>query len=127
MANRRMLAKSIIESDMFLDLPLSSQALYFHLNMSADDDGFVSSPKSIARKIGAREDDLRLLILRKFIIAFESGVIVIKHWRINNYIQKDRYNKTNYTKEYALLKLKDNNGYSLRDGIPLIDIDIVFK
>ena len=87
MAERRMFAKTIIDSDAFLDMPLSSQALYFHLNMRADDDGFVNSPKKIQRLIGCTDDDFKLLIAKSFIIPFESGVVVIKHWRINNYIR----------------------------------------
>ena len=112
MAERRMFAKCITESDAFLDMPLSTQALYFHLGMVADDDGFVSSPKKITRSISASEDDLKLLIAKRFILAFESGVVVIKHWKMNNYIPKDRYKPTVYTEEKALIELKDNNSYT---------------
>ena len=94
MAERRMFAKTIIDSDEFLDMPLSAQALYFHLSMRADDDGFVNNPKKIQRMIGASDDDYKILIAKSFVLRFESGVIVIKHWRINNYIQKDRYKET---------------------------------
>ena len=116
MAERRMFAKTIIDSDAFLDMPLSTQALYFHLAMRADDDGFINNPKKIQRLIGASEDDLKLLIAKNFIIPFESGIVVIKHWRIHNYIRSDRYKETVYQEERALLEIKDNNAYTL--GIP---------
>ena len=116
MAERRMFAKTIIDSDAFLDMPLSAQALYFHLSMRADDDGFINNPKKIQRMIGASDDDCKLLILKQFIITFESGVIVIKHWKIHNFIRNDRYKETVYQEEKAMLKIKDNKAYSL--GIP---------
>lgn len=116
MADRRMFAKTIIDSDAFLDMPLSSQSLYFHLSMRADDDGFLNNPKKVQRMIGASDDDLKLLIAKKFLIPFESGVVVIKHWRIHNYIQKDRYKPTVYADEKAQLRLKDNKAYSLTEG-----------
>lgn len=112
MAERRMFAKTIIDSDAFLDMPLSAQALYFHLSMRADDDGFINNPKKIQRAIGASDDDCKLLILKKFIIAFESGVIVIKHWKIHNYIQKDRYKPTIYQEEKNELIVKENKAYT---------------
>ncbi|MDY2821033.1 MAG: replisome organizer [Oscillospiraceae bacterium] len=112
MAERRMFAKTIIDSDAFLDMPLSAQALYFHLSMRADDDGFINNPKKIQRAIGASDDDCKLLILKKFIIAFESGVIVIKHWKIHNYIQKDRYKPTIYQEEKNELIVKENKTYT---------------
>lgn len=108
-----MFAKTIIDSDEFLDMPLSAQALYFHLSMRADDDGFVNSPKRIQRMIGASEDDMKLLLAKSFILLFDTGIIVIKHWRINNYIQNDRYKPTMYTDERSMLTLKDNNEYLL--------------
>lgn len=111
-----MFAKTIIDSDAFLDMPLSTQALYFHLNMRADDDGFVNNPKKIQRMIMASDDDMRILIGKNFIIPFESGVVVIKHWKIHNYIRCDRYKETVYKEEMSLLKVKDNNAYTL--GIP---------
>ena len=123
MADRRMFAKAIIDSDAFLDMPLSAQALYFHLSMRADDDGFVNNPKKIQRMIGASDDDLKLLIMKRFIIIFESGVIVIKHWKIHNYIRNDRKKETNYTEEMALLTEKENGAYSLKSEIPLIDVE----
>lgn len=118
MAERRMFAKTIIDSDAFLDMPLSAQALYFHLSMRADDDGFVNNPKKIQRMIGASDDDYKILIAKSFVLLFESGVIVIKHWRINNYIQKDRYKGTVYTEEKDFLTVKDNGAYTLciQDG-----------
>lgn len=112
MAERRMFAKTIIDSDAFLDMPLSAQALYFHLSMRADDDGFINNPKKIQRMVGASDDDCKLLILKRFIITFESGVIVIKHWKIHNYIQKDRYKPTIYQEEKAQLLEKDNKAYT---------------
>ena len=114
MAERRMFAKTIIDSDAFLDMPLSAQALYFHLSMRADDDGFVNNPKKIQRMVGASDDDCKLLILKRFILTFESGVIVIKHWKIHNYIQKDRYKETVYLKEKSELTIDENNSYTER-------------
>ena len=112
MAERRMFAKTIIDSDAFLDMPLSSQALYFHLSMRADDDGFINNPKKIQRMVGASDDDLKLLVAKRFIIPFESGIVVIKHWKIHNYIQKDRYKPTIYQEEKQLLMEKENNVYT---------------
>ena len=113
MAKRRMFSQQITDSDAFLDMPLSAQALYFHLGMSADDDGFVNNPKRVQRVIGANEDDLKLLIAKNFIIAFDTGVMVIKHWKINNYIPKDRYTPTVYADEMAQLSEKPNRAYTL--------------
>ena len=119
MAERRMFAKTIIDSDAFLDMPLSTQALYFHLSMRADDDGLINSPKKIMRMIGAAEDELRVLISRKFIIPFESGIVVIKHWKIHNYIRRDMYNPTKYKEEFESLTLDENNSYTLGVTEPL--------
>lgn len=116
MAERRMFAKTIIDSDAFLDMPLSAQCLYFHLSMRADDDGFVNNPKKIQRMIGASDDDCRLLVLKKFIITFESGVIVIKHWKIHNYIRSDRYKSTTYKSEKSILSQDENNAYTLENS-----------
>ena len=113
MAERRMFSKQIIDSDPFLDMPLSTQALYFHLAMRADDDGFVNNPKKIMRMTGSNSDELQVLLSKRFVLIFESGVLVIKHWKIHNYIQKDRYKPTVYQEELSRLKLKENNGYSL--------------
>ena len=115
MAERRMFAKTIIDSDAFLDMPLSAQALYFHLSMRADDDGFINNPKKIQRMICAPDDDLKLLVAKGFVIPFDSGIVVIKHWRIHNYIQKDRYKETNYIEEKQQLILKKNGAYSKPD------------
>ena len=123
MAERRMFAKTIIDSDAFLDMPLSSQSLYFHLSMRADDDGFINNPKKIQRMIGATEDDLKLLIAKKFIITFDTGVVVIKHWKIHNYLRSDRYKETVYLDEKAMLKTKENKAYTLAgipNGIPTV-------
>ena len=116
MAERRMFAKTIIDSDSFLDMPSSTQNLYFHLSMRADDDGFINNPKKIQRMIGVSEDDLKLLIAKNFIIPFDSGVCVIKHWKIHNYIRNDRYKETVYEEEKLLLSIKNNGAYTL--GIP---------
>lgn len=113
MAERRMFAKTIIDSDAFLDMPLSTQALYFHLSMRADDDGFINNPKKIQRTIGASDDDLKLLAVKNFIIPFESGVVVIKHWKIHNYIQSDRYKPTVYEDEKSMITTKNNKAYTL--------------
>ena len=116
MAERRMFAKTIIDSDAFLEMPLTSQALYFHLSMRADDEGFINNPKKIARMIGAADDDLRVLASRKFIIPFESGIVVIKHWKIHNYIRRDRITPTVYEDERQQLTTKDNGAYTTCDG-----------
>lgn len=123
MAERRMFAKSIIDSDAFLDMPLSTQCLYFHLAMRADDDGFVNSPQRIMRLISATRNDMDLLIAKNFVIPFESGICVIKHWRIHNYLRSDRYKPTSYTDEKAMLTVKGNGSYELGipSGIPLVD------
>lgn len=120
MAERRMFAKSIVTSDAFMDMPMSTQCLYFHFAMRADDDGFLNNPKTVQRMVGATDDDLKILITKRFIIAFESGVIVIKHWKINNYIRSDRYKKTNYKDELLLLDVKENGAYTEKKqlGIP---------
>lgn len=112
MAEKRMFTQKIIDSDAFLDMPLSTQALYFHLNMRADDDGFINNPKRIQRTIGASEDDLKLLILKRFVIGFENGVIVIKHWRMHNTLRKDRYNPTQYQEQLSTLQVKKNSAYT---------------
>ena len=115
MAERRMFAKTIIDSDAFLDMPTSAQALYFHMAMRADDDGFLNNPKKVQRMVGASDDDCKLLLAKRFIIAFDTGVVVIKHWRIHNYIQKDRYKETVYQEEKRRLEIKENGAYSLMD------------
>lgn len=121
MAERRMFAKSIIDSDAFLDMPLSTQALYFHLSMRADDDGFINNPKRVQRVVGGSDDDIKLLVAKRFIIPFDSGVVVIKHWKIHNYIQKDRYKPTTYIEEKSTLSVKQNGSYTecVQDGYNL--------
>ena len=113
MAERRMFAKTIIDSDAFLDMPATTQLLYFHLSMRADDDGFVNKPKSIMRMIGASQNDAELLVQKKFVIPFDSGVVVIKHWKIHNYIRKDMYKETKYKEEKDRLIFDENNAYKL--------------
>ncbi len=108
-----MFAKSIINSDAFLEMPISAQCLYFHLGMRADDDGVVNNPKSIMRLIGAKNDDMRLLIVKKFVIEMEDSLIVIKHWKINNYIQNDRYTPSKYQEVIQQLELDKNKAYKL--------------
>ena len=130
MAERRMFAKTIVLSDAFLDMPMSARCLYFTLGMLADDDGFVNQPKSIMRQCGASEDDMKLLIAKKYVLVFESGVIVIKHWRINNYLRNDRYKETVYKEEASQLTVKDNGSYTLgipNSGIPSIGKDSIGK
>lgn len=116
MAERRMFAKTIIDSDAFLEMPQSSQLLYFHLSMRGDDDGFINKPKAIMAMVGCKDDDLKILIAKKFIIPFDTGIIVIKHWKIHNYIAKDRYNETKYKNEKSQLLLDENNAYKLVDN-----------
>ena len=125
MANKAIFSKTIIDTDTFLEMPATTQNLYFHLNMHADDDGFIGNPKRIARMIGASDDDFKILIAKKFIIVFESGVIVIKHWRIHNTLSKMRYKETSYLDEKSQLLIKENNAYSLDEGKPLDDSRLV--
>lgn len=113
MAKKRMFTLTVVDSDAFLEMPLSAQALYFHLNMRADDDGFVGNPKRVQIYVGASSDDLKLLIAKRFVIAFDDGVIVIKHWRMHNTIQKDRYTPTPYQDELSELVLKPNKSYKI--------------
>lgn len=132
MAERRMFSKTIVLSDIFLDLPMSARCLYFTLGMFADDDGFINNPKSIMRQCGASNDDMNILISKKFLLIFESGVIVIKHWRLNNYLRNDRYKETSYKEEKGKLFLNDNGSYTFKDtglplGIPSIDKNRVDK
>ena len=116
LAERRMFAKKITESDAFLDMPSSTQMLYFHLSMNADDDGFVNNPKKIQRMCGASDDDFKLLVAKSFVILFESGIIVIKHWKMHNYIQSDRYRPTDYVDEKSMLGVKRNKAYTLDEN-----------
>lgn len=112
MAERRMFAKTIIDSDMFLEMPISAQVLYFHLGMRADDDGFVNNPKKIQRIANCSDDDLRILCAKQYVIPFDSGVCAIMHWRIHNLIPRDRYKPTVYQEEKALLSIKDSKAYT---------------
>lgn len=125
MANKRMFTMKICDSDAFLDMPLSAQALYFHLNMRADDDGFVGNSKRVQRLIGASDDDLRILFMKRFIISFEDGVIVIKHWRMHNTLSQNRYHETQYLEEKAMLRIKENGSYSFDDGAVLDDQKLI--
>lgn len=121
MAEKRMFSNKVIGSDSFLEMPDSTQNLYFHLSMYADDDGFVDKPKSIMRMTGKKEDDLKILIAKSFLIPFDTGVVVIKHWRLNNYLRKDRYQETQYTQEKSTLKIAQSGEYEV--GIPMVSID----
>lgn len=133
MAEKRMFAKTIVLSDAFLDMPLSARCLYFTLGMLGDDDGFINNPKSIMRQCGASDDDMKVLLAKKFVLAFESGVIVIKHWRINNLLRSDRYQPTKYVEEKEQLQVEENGSYSFNNsgipsiGIPSIDKDSIVK
>ena len=121
MAQRRMFSKKIVETDYFMEMSPTAKLLYFYLNMGADDDGFVGNPKMIKIVSGATDDDFKILVAKQFIILFESGVIVVKDWRIHNYIQKDRYNKTQYTDEKSQLIIEENGTYTkcIQDGYSL--------
>ncbi len=116
MANRRMFSLKIIDTDHFLDMPVSARELYFQLSMRADDDGFISNPKRIIKMIGSSDDDMKVLLGKQFIIPFESGVCVVKHWKIHNYIQKDRYQETTCIEEKRQLK-EVNSKYELEECI----------
>ena len=122
MAQRRMFSRKITESDQFLDMPMSSQSLYFHINMQADDDGFVGNVKTIKRMIGASDDDLKLLINKQFLIPFDTGIVVIRDWKIHNYIQKDRYTETFYKHEKAMLETTNNKQYQVMDTKCIQDV-----
>ena len=122
MAERRMFAKSIIDSDLFIDMPATARLLYFDLAMRADDDGFVGSPKKIMRMTGATAEDMQLLVDNQYIIPFESGIIVIRHWRIHNVIQKDRYKPTVYQEEKNHLSQQKNKAYTLLDTECIQDV-----
>lgn len=112
MAERRMFAKSIVLSDAFLDMPLSARCLYFTLGMLADDDGFVGNPKSIMRQCGASQDDMLTLLQKRYLLSWDSGVIVIKHWRMNNYLQNDRHKSTTYLEELSTLEIDERGAYT---------------
>lgn len=113
----------IVDSDAFLDMPLSTQALYFHLGMRADNDGFVNNPRRIARLIGACDDDLNILLSKRFILVFDNGVVVIKHWRIQNTLKNDRLKMPQYPEIAAKVYIKANGSYTddFSEGISLLD------
>ncbi len=121
MAERRMFAKSIIDSDLFLDMPLSTQALYFHLSMRADDDGFLNNAKKIRAMVGTTEDDLKLLIAKGFVITFETGIVVIRHWKVHNYIQKDRYKSTMFKQEKEQLIIENGIYMPCMQDVSMLD------
>src|SRR3990167_7110929 len=112
MANKRMFSRQITDSDAFVDMPATSQLLYFHLNMQADDDGFVSNPKRIIRMINVGDDDMKILLAKRFLLPFENGVVVIKHWLLHNAVRKDMYKETQYLEEKKQLQIKDNLVYT---------------
>ena len=118
-----MFSLDVVDTDLFLEMPQTTQNLYFHLGMRADDDGFISNPKKIIRTIGASEDDLKILFAKKFVIPFENGICVIKHWRLNNYLRKDRYTETIYLDEKNKITEDKNGVYELSEdnGIPKIN------
>jgi hypothetical protein len=116
MAERRMFSSKIVCSDAFTEMPFSAQALYFQLNMEADDDGFLNNARRVMRTIEATEDDLNLLFEKRFVLGFQNGVIVIKHWRMNNQIRKDRYTPTQYQSEFNSLDIKDDGAYTEKDS-----------
>lgn len=116
MAQRRMFSLSIVDTDRFLSLPVGAQCLYFHLGMRADDDGFVAAPRKIMSFVACTEDDFRILIAKEFVIPFKSGVCVIRDWKENNYIQKDRYHPTRYQTEMQALSIGPNGTYFPKSG-----------
>lgn len=113
MAERRMISKKVVDTDLFLDMPVSTRLLYYDLSVRADDDGFVASPKRITRMVGCSEDDLKLLVAKGYLIPFESGVCVIRDWKVHNYIPKDRYHETDYREEKSMLTESETGVYSL--------------
>ena len=136
MANKRMYSKDVTDSDAFIEMSSAAQALYFHLNQGADDDGFNNQVQLAIMKAHASTDDLKILMAKNFVIRFECGVIVIKHWRLHNTLRKDRYTPTNYQEELNLLGIKDNGVYTLGcqpvaerlpSGCPSIDKDSVVE
>jgi len=117
-----MFSLKIIDTDLFLDMPASTQLLYFHLSLRADDDGFVSSPKKIMKMVNCSDDDMKILVAKKFIIPFENGICVIRHWRVHNYIQKDRYTATMYKYEKNMLN-SENGVYELNSNSEINKLD----
>lgn len=123
MAKRRMFSLEIVDTDAFLEMPSSTQSLYFHFGMRADDEGFVGNPRRLIRMLGVSEDDYKLLVAKSFVIPFESGVCVIKHWKMNNYLQNDRLKPTTYLDEKRLLKTKENKAYTIGDNEDVYELD----
>ena len=121
MAQKRMFRLDVLETDAFMEMPLTTQALYFWLGLKADDDGFVGNPNMVTRNVGASSDDLKLLIAKRFLIQFADGVVVVKHWRMHNTLSVNRYKETKYLSDKALLLLQENKAYSLNSGTPLDD------
>ena len=128
MANKRMFSLNVVDTDKFLEMPISSRLLYYELGMRADDDGFVDNWKKILMFTGLKDDDMKILISKNFIIPFESGVIVIRHWRMNNYLQNDRTKPTIYQQEFKELDVDENNVYNMyTDRIHSIDKNSIDK
>ena len=113
MAKKRMFSNAVTDSDAFIEMPSAAQALYFHLNQGADDDGFNNQIQLAMMKAHASTDDLKILMAKNFVIRFECGVIVIKHWRLHNTLRKDRYTPTNFQEELNMLGIKENGAYTL--------------
>ena len=107
-ANRRMFSLDVVNTDRFMEMPLTAQALYFHLGMRADDDGFIASPRQIMKAVECKQDDMKILVSKGYVIPFESGIVVIRHWKQHNYIQSDRYRKTKFLEEKSHLELVEN-------------------
>ena len=121
MAQKRMFRLDVLETDAFMEMPLTTQALYFWLGLKADDDGFIGNPNMVTRNVGASSDDLKLLIAKRFLIQFADGVVVVKHWRMHNTLSVNRYKETKYLSDKSLLLLQENKAYSLNSGTPLDD------
>ena len=121
MAQKRMFRLDVLETDAFMEMPLTTQALYFWLGLKADDDGFVGNPNMVTRNVGASSDDLKLLIAKRFLIQFADGVVVVKHWRMHNTLSASRYKETKYIANKSMLLLQENKAYSLNHGVPLDD------
>ena len=127
MRNKRMFSQEIVGSDTFLDMSLSTQALYFHLGMSADDDGFIDNPKKIVRMIGANEDEIKILLAKNFLIIFDNGLLVVTHWLIHNTIRPDRKKVTLFSNEMSILEIKDNGVYAVSEGLQPSDNQVTTK
>lgn len=115
MAKKRMINADFLDNDVFMELPISARALYFHLLLRADDDGMVAKPKSIMREVQSSNDDLKALLDTRYILKFDSGVVCIKHWLIHNTIQKDRYKPTTYQDELSTLIIRSDKSYTEKE------------